>query len=351
MSRAFNNSGMSAGALGFSRRKPRGILALIRISFGFFGRGAHWGSISVFWAHLPHSWSLPYSQTIHGHKGPITAVAFAPDGRYLATYSNSDSHLCFWQVRIPCQPSSLSKIPVNGENIQGFLGIETKGEGTGRAPSEGLGEIWMFRTWHGMSSLMSHIPPPPRWPDEHLPPGKHRDAQLGASAPLRQDLPGAAGAAGVARLAQRAAPGAPHLDLQPQRHPHGPRRQGASLHGLGGLGLAQEFCLSLASEEGVSLAKMLSLASRWCFFPCTQEEEEALGPLALDGVRPLFPIGSFLGCRCLPKKKGSCLHGWPQNAGIWGDADPKGGEISPVSEGDWKRCRAQAGRKKMRVRV
>ncbi|XP_010001961.1 PREDICTED: WD repeat-containing protein 7 [Chaetura pelagica] len=37
-------------------------------------------------------------QTIHGHKGAITAVAFAPDGRYLATYSNSDSHLCFWQM-------------------------------------------------------------------------------------------------------------------------------------------------------------------------------------------------------------------------------------------------------------
>lgn len=37
-------------------------------------------------------------QTIHGHKGPITAVAFAPDGRYLATYSNSDSHLSFWQM-------------------------------------------------------------------------------------------------------------------------------------------------------------------------------------------------------------------------------------------------------------
>uniref|UniRef100_A0A8B9J163 WD repeat domain 7 n=1 Tax=Amazona collaria TaxID=241587 RepID=A0A8B9J163_9PSIT len=37
-------------------------------------------------------------QTIHGHKGAITAVAFAPDGRYLATYSNGDSHLCFWQM-------------------------------------------------------------------------------------------------------------------------------------------------------------------------------------------------------------------------------------------------------------
>ena len=39
-------------------------------------------------------------QTIHGHKGPITAVAFAPDGRYLATYSNTDSHISFWQVSV-----------------------------------------------------------------------------------------------------------------------------------------------------------------------------------------------------------------------------------------------------------
>ncbi|KAM4643450.1 LOW QUALITY PROTEIN: WD repeat-containing protein 7 [Amazona ochrocephala] len=37
-------------------------------------------------------------QTIHGHKGAVMAVAFAPDGRYLATYSNGDSHLCFWQM-------------------------------------------------------------------------------------------------------------------------------------------------------------------------------------------------------------------------------------------------------------
>ncbi|XP_051784282.1 WD repeat-containing protein 7 isoform X2 [Erpetoichthys calabaricus] len=37
-------------------------------------------------------------QTIHGHKGPITAVSFAPDGRYLATYSNADSHISFWQM-------------------------------------------------------------------------------------------------------------------------------------------------------------------------------------------------------------------------------------------------------------
>ncbi|CAK6980809.1 WD repeat-containing protein 7, partial [Scomber scombrus] len=37
-------------------------------------------------------------QNIHGHKGPITAVSFAPDGRYLATYSNVDSHISFWQM-------------------------------------------------------------------------------------------------------------------------------------------------------------------------------------------------------------------------------------------------------------
>uniref|UniRef100_A0AAX7W701 WDR72-like alpha-solenoid domain-containing protein n=1 Tax=Astatotilapia calliptera TaxID=8154 RepID=A0AAX7W701_ASTCA len=37
-------------------------------------------------------------QNIHGHKGPITAVSFAPDGRYLATYSSADSHISFWQM-------------------------------------------------------------------------------------------------------------------------------------------------------------------------------------------------------------------------------------------------------------
>uniref|UniRef100_A0A674AF32 WD repeat domain 7 n=1 Tax=Salmo trutta TaxID=8032 RepID=A0A674AF32_SALTR len=40
--------------------------------------------------------------TIHGHKGPITAMSFAPDGRYLATYSNTDSHISFWQVCTQC---------------------------------------------------------------------------------------------------------------------------------------------------------------------------------------------------------------------------------------------------------
>ena len=70
-------------------------------------------------------------------------------------------------------------------------------------------------------------------PDEHVPAGEHRHAELGAPAALRQDLPGAPRAARLARLAQRPAAGPAHLDLQPQRHPHGARRQGAPLHGLG----------------------------------------------------------------------------------------------------------------------
>lgn len=70
-------------------------------------------------------------------------------------------------------------------------------------------------------------------PDEHVPVGEHRHAELGTPAALHQDLPGAPGAARLPRLAQRPAAGPAHLDVQPQRHPHGSRRQGAPLHGLG----------------------------------------------------------------------------------------------------------------------
>lgn len=74
-----------------------------------------------------------------------------------------------------------------------------------------------------------HTPPPP---DEHRSAGQHRDVELGPSAPLHQDLPGSSGTAGVSRLPEPPEARPPHLDLQPQRHPDGPRRQGAPLHGL-----------------------------------------------------------------------------------------------------------------------
>lgn len=69
--------------------------------------------------------------------------------------------------------------------------------------------------------------------DEHLSPGEHRHAELCAPAPLHQNLPGAPRPAGLAGLSQRPQAGTAHLDLQPKRHPHGSRRQGASLYGLG----------------------------------------------------------------------------------------------------------------------
>ena len=37
-------------------------------------------------------------QMIAAHQGSVVAVAFAPDGKNLATYGDSDSRLCFWQT-------------------------------------------------------------------------------------------------------------------------------------------------------------------------------------------------------------------------------------------------------------
>lgn len=53
---------------------------------------------------------------------------------------------------------------------------------------------------------------------------------------MHQNLSGSPGPAGVARIPERPQTRPAHLDLQPQRHPHGSRRQGASLHGLRGQG-------------------------------------------------------------------------------------------------------------------
>lgn len=77
----------------------------------------------------------------------------------------------------------------------------------------------------GFNSLLSSS-------DEHQSARKHRDAELGPSAPLRQDLPGSSCAASVPGIPEPPEARPSHLDLQPQRHPHGPRWQGAPLHGL-----------------------------------------------------------------------------------------------------------------------
>lgn len=80
-----------------------------------------------------------------------------------------------------------------------------------------------FLKWHVCPSVPA---------DEHVTAGEHWHAEFGAPAALHQDVPGAPRAAGLARLPQRAPTGPAHLDFQPQRHPHGPRWEGAPLHGL-----------------------------------------------------------------------------------------------------------------------
>ena len=39
-----------------------------------------------------------YIQVLPAHKGAVTAVAFSPDGKFLASYGINDNKLCFWQV-------------------------------------------------------------------------------------------------------------------------------------------------------------------------------------------------------------------------------------------------------------
>lgn len=89
------------------------------------------------------------------------------------------------------------------------------------------------REGKGSESWPDPCAPRPRVPaDEHLPAGQHRHAELRPPAALRENLPGAPRAAGLPRPPQRPPAGAAHLDFQPQRHPDGPRREGAPLHGL-----------------------------------------------------------------------------------------------------------------------
>ena len=38
-------------------------------------------------------------QVLPAHKGAVTAVAFSPDGKFLASYGINDNKLSFWQVR------------------------------------------------------------------------------------------------------------------------------------------------------------------------------------------------------------------------------------------------------------
>jgi WD40 repeat protein len=41
-------------------------------------------------------------QSIPAHGSPITACAFSPDGKFLASYSNTENKMSFWQVSIKC---------------------------------------------------------------------------------------------------------------------------------------------------------------------------------------------------------------------------------------------------------
>ncbi|KAF7643536.1 hypothetical protein LDENG_00237620, partial [Lucifuga dentata] len=147
-------------------------------------------------------------QNIHGHKGPITAVAFAPDGRYLATYSSADSHISFWQMN-----TSL------------------------------LGSIGMLNSAPQLRCIKTYQVPPV----QPASPGSQNALKIARLIWTSNRN------VGVAWIPERPEDRPPHLDLQPQRHPHGARRQGAPLH--------DEFIFMLA-EQLFEATQMSNIAFR-----------------------------------------------------------------------------------------
>lgn len=57
------------------------------------------------------------------HKGTVGAVAFSPDGKFLASYSYIDNRLLFWQVRNLCFFRSqllMYRLPVSSDSVSSF---------------------------------------------------------------------------------------------------------------------------------------------------------------------------------------------------------------------------------------
>lgn len=55
--------------------------------------GAKNGALALYELRTPQK-----SQTIMAHAHPITSVAFAPDGKHLASYSVGENKICFWST-------------------------------------------------------------------------------------------------------------------------------------------------------------------------------------------------------------------------------------------------------------
>ncbi|VDM73505.1 unnamed protein product [Strongylus vulgaris] len=64
-----------------------------------------------FYAFLEESGQL--IQSLQAHQGPVTAVAFSEDGKYLATYGGQDAKINFWQTSQTFLVRSLGSIPMS----------------------------------------------------------------------------------------------------------------------------------------------------------------------------------------------------------------------------------------------